>query len=58
MPRAEAEAAVRRGQRAAFIAIKPGFGAASQRMFYGPPREIEVGVDPRDRPKPACSKAC
>ena len=58
MPRAEAESAVRRGQLAAFLAIKPGFGAGSQRMFYGPPREIEVGADPREKPKQACSKAC
>jgi ABC-2 type transport system permease protein len=46
MPRPEAEAAVRRGQLAAFLSIKPGFGASSQRLFYGPPREIEVGADP------------
>lgn len=46
MPRPEAESAVRRGQLAAFLAIRPGFGAGSQRMFYGPPREIEVGADP------------
>ena len=49
MPRAEAETAVRRGQLAAFLAIKPGFGAGSQRMFYGPPREIEVGADPVEK---------
>ena len=29
-----------------FIVVKPGFGEASKRMFYGSPREIEVGVDP------------
>jgi ABC-2 type transport system permease protein len=46
MPRADAENAVRRGQRTGFIAIKPGFGEASNRLFYGTPREIEVGVDP------------
>jgi ABC-2 type transport system permease protein len=46
MPRGEAEAAVRRGQRAAFLAIKRGFGERSARMFYGDPREIEVGADP------------
>jgi ABC-2 type transport system permease protein len=46
MTKAEAETAVRLGQRAAFIAIKPGFGQASERMFYGSSREIEVGVDP------------
>jgi ABC-2 type transport system permease protein len=46
MPRPEAESAVRRGQLAAFLAIRPGFGAGSQRLLYGPPREIEVGADP------------
>jgi len=46
MTRDEAEAAVRRGQRAAFLVVKPGFGARSARMFYGDPREIEVGADP------------
>ena len=42
----EAEALVRRGQRAAYVVIKPGFGAASQRMFYGTPRQLEIGSDP------------
>jgi ABC-2 type transport system permease protein len=46
MPRSEAEAAVRRGGMTAFLAIRPGFGTASQRMFYGPAREIELGADP------------
>ena len=45
-PRAEAENLVRRGQRAAFVVIKAGFGERSQRMLYGEPREIEVGNDP------------
>ena len=42
----DAENAVRRGQRTGFIVVKPGFGEASNRMFYGTPKEIEVGVDP------------
>jgi ABC-2 type transport system permease protein len=42
----DAETAVRRGQRTGFIVVKRGFGEASTRMFYGSPREIEVGVDP------------
>jgi ABC-2 type transport system permease protein len=46
MTAADAENAVRRGQRAGFIVVKPGFGEASSRMFYGNPKEIEVGVDP------------
>ena len=44
--RADAEAMVRRAQRSAFIVIKPGFGQGSERMFYGDPREIEIGHDP------------
>ena len=47
MTRAEAENAVRLGDRTAYIVIKPGFGNASERMFYGSPKEIELGVDPR-----------
>ena len=46
MTPAEAENAVRRGQRTGFIVVKRGFGEASNRMFYGRPKEIEVGVDP------------
>jgi ABC-2 type transport system permease protein len=42
----DAENAVRKGQRTGFIVVKPGFGEASNRMFYGTPKEIEVGVDP------------
>ena len=45
----DAETAVRRGQRTGFIVVKPGFGEASSRMFYGNPKEIEVGVDPARR---------
>jgi ABC-2 type transport system permease protein len=45
-PRAQAEDLVRRGQRAAFVVIRPGFGLASSRMFYGEPRQIEIGGDP------------
>ena len=46
MTAADAENAVRKGQRTGFIVVKPGFGAASNRMFYGTAKEIEVGVDP------------
>jgi ABC-2 type transport system permease protein len=46
MTPADAETAVRRGQRTGFIVVKPGFGEASNRMFYGSPKEIEVGADP------------
>jgi ABC-2 type transport system permease protein len=44
--RDEAADLVRRGQRAAYVVITPGFGAASERMFYGPSRELEIGSDP------------
>lgn len=46
MTRAEAETAVRLGQRSAFIVVVKGFGAAAERLFYGAPKEIELGVDP------------
>jgi ABC-2 type transport system permease protein len=46
MAKADAENAVRLGQRTGYILIKPGFGGASERMFYGAPKEIELGVDP------------
>lgn len=46
MARSEAETAVRQGTRAAFLVIRRGFGARSRQMFYGEPREIEVGQDP------------
>jgi ABC-2 type transport system permease protein len=44
--RVEAENMVRRAERSAFIVIKPGFGQGSERMFYGEPRELEIGNDP------------
>lgn len=46
MPRADAETAVRQGRLAAFLVIRKGFGERSQQIFYGQPREIEVGHDP------------
>ncbi len=49
MARTDAEAAVRRGQTTGFVVLKQGFGAASNRMFYGTSKEVEVGVDPARR---------
>src|SRR5262245_39367650 len=49
MTRAEAENSVRRGERTAYIAMAPGFGVAADRMFYGQPKQVEVGVDPARR---------
>lgn len=44
--RAEAETLVRRGERAAMIVLERGYGAASTRLFYGAPRQVEIGADP------------
>jgi ABC-2 type transport system permease protein len=49
MNRVDAENAVRRGQRTGYIVLTPGFGVASERMFYGPPKQVELGVDPARR---------
>ena len=46
LARPDAENAVRRGQRSAYIVLTPGFGAASERMFYGDSRQVELGIDP------------
>ena len=46
MNRADAENAVRLGRQTGYIVLTPGFGAASDRMFYGESRQVEVGVDP------------
>lgn len=46
MTRADAENAVRRGSKSAYVVLRPGFGEASQRLFYGNPREVEIGIDP------------
>lgn len=49
MERPAAENAVRLGQRTGYIVLTPGFGVASERMFYGEPKQIELGVDPARR---------
>jgi ABC-2 type transport system permease protein len=45
-PRVEAEAMVRRGQRAAYVVVAAGFGDAARQMWTGPPRHFEIGSDP------------
>ncbi len=47
--RAEAEESVRKGRRTALVAVPRGFGAASERMFYGAPPTVELGLDPSRR---------
>ncbi|MCU0255801.1 MAG: ABC transporter permease [Vicinamibacterales bacterium] len=49
MSREDALAAVRRGRQVAAVIVPPGFGAASQRMFYGEPAQIALAVDPSRR---------
>lgn len=44
--RQESLEAVRRGRRAAAVILRPGFGEASGRLFYGDPPEVEVFIDP------------
>ena len=44
--REEAEALVRRGKQVACVILKPGFGVAASRPFFGTPPQIEIGVDP------------
>ncbi len=46
MTTAEADLAVRLGRRAGYLVVKPGFGAASQRILSGPSKQVELGVDP------------
>jgi ABC-2 type transport system permease protein len=47
--RAEGLDAVRRGRETAAIVLEPGFGAASERMFYGTPPRVLLGIDPARR---------
>ncbi len=47
--RADAIDAVRRGTRTAAVLLRPGFGEASQRLFYGTPPQVEVHIDPSRR---------
>jgi ABC-2 type transport system permease protein len=47
--REEAVEDVRRGRVVAFAVLTPGFGEASERMFWGEPPTIELGVDPARR---------
>jgi ABC-2 type transport system permease protein len=47
--REDAVESVRRGRNAAYVIIKPGYGEASRRMFWGNPPEVELGIDPARR---------
>jgi ABC-2 type transport system permease protein len=37
---------VRRGKFIAYVALRPGFGEASENLFWGDPPTAELGVDP------------
>ncbi|MFQ5706125.1 MAG: ABC transporter permease [bacterium] len=47
--REEAEQLVRRGRSVAYVVLTKGFGEARQRVFWGGPPKIELGVDPARR---------
>lgn len=49
MSRGDAENAVRRSQQTGYIVLTRGFGVAADRMFYGEPKQVELGVDPARR---------
>lgn len=44
--REQALESVRRGKVVAYVALKPGFGEASGRIFGGAPPAVELGADP------------
>jgi len=44
--RQEAERLVRTGKRTAAVILPKGYGEASDRLFYGEPRRLEIAVDP------------
>jgi ABC-2 type transport system permease protein len=44
--REQATELVRRGKRVAYVALKEGFGEAYERVFWGEPPAVELGVDP------------
>jgi ABC-2 type transport system permease protein len=44
--REEATRLVRQGKRSAAVIVPPGYGQASERLFHGEPRRLELEVDP------------
>ncbi len=47
--REEAVESVRRGSSVAYVVLKKGFGEARERLFWGEPPKVELGVDPARR---------
>lgn len=51
--RAEAVDLVRRGRRQAYVVVLKGYGERSRRLFYGPSRQVELGIDPSHKAEAA-----
>jgi ABC-2 type transport system permease protein len=54
--REEAAAMVRKGKVAAYVVLPKGFGEARERLFYGPPADVEIGIDPSRKAEAAMLK--
>lgn len=46
LDRAAALEAVKLGKQTAYLLLPPGFGASQERLFYGSPPRVELGLDP------------
>jgi ABC-2 type transport system permease protein len=46
LDREEAYDAVKHRNVVAYVVLKPGFGEASRRIFWGGPPQVELGIDP------------
>ena len=44
---------VRTGKAVGYVVLKPGFGEASRRMFWGDPPAVQLGIDPARRAEAA-----
>lgn len=44
--RQEAERLVREGKRSGAVVVPRGYGEASERLFHGEPRKVEIALDP------------
>lgn len=46
LDRDQAFESVKRREAVAYVVLKPGFGEASRRIFWGEPPQVELGIDP------------
>ena len=51
--REEAFDAVKHRKAVAYVVLKPGFGEASETVFWGEPPQVELGIDPARGPEAA-----